>query len=102
MLSASLFRRLAALVLVLSILTTPGTWAARPAAKVIGPAKAAEPASATFLGRAWNLLAVIWAREGCNIDPNGRCVPHPPTEPVVTPLTGESGCNIDPDGRCHL
>jgi hypothetical protein len=88
--SLSRFRRLAVLCLALSLFATPGTWAARPAARTPEPAK--------LLGQAWSLLTVLWTKEGCHIDPNGRCVTSPP---AVTPLAADTGCNIDPNGRCH-
>jgi hypothetical protein len=47
---------------------------------------------ASFLGRAWSFLTALWAKEGCHIDPNGRCR-------IVTPQS-DTGCNIDPNGRC--
>jgi len=47
-----------------------------------------------FLSRAWRLLAGIWTKEGCNIDPDGRCQPAP------APLPTKEGCHIDPSGRC--
>lgn len=40
-----------------------------------------------------SLLERVWEKEGCSINPFGRCV----TEPVVTP---KNGCLIDPNGRC--
>jgi hypothetical protein len=47
-----------------------------------------------FLSRAWRLLTGIWTKEGCNIDPSGRCLPAP------APLPTKEGCHIDPNGRC--
>jgi hypothetical protein len=50
-----------------------------------------------FLSRAWSLLTGIWTKEGCNIDPNGRCLPSL----VISPEnSADTGCQIDPGGRC--
>jgi len=58
----------------------------------------ARPARASFgiglpdvLSLAWSFISEGWMKEGCNIDPNGRC---------VTALPTKVGCNIDPNGRC--
>jgi len=41
-------------------------------------------------------LAGLWLKEGCSIDPDGRCLPR------LTSGGGPSdaGCSIDPDGLC--
>src|SRR6266849_7062028 len=83
-------------LLTLSLLAVPAL-AAGPAAHRARPAEAAEQLfQASFLGRAWNLLAALWAKEGCHIDPNGRCAPGPTVVPPVT-AQGDTGCNIDPN-----
>ena len=55
---------------------------------------------ATFLGRAWSFLTALWAKEGCAIDPNGRCTPGSAVVPTV-PGQGDEGCHIDPNGSCR-
>jgi hypothetical protein len=70
-----------ALFLALSLLVAPWAFA--------GPS--GESGQGFFL-QAWNLLTSFWSDEGCNIDPNGRCIPMP--------ASLDTGCNIDPDGRC--
>lgn len=52
-----------------------------------------------FLSRAWKLLAGVWTKEGCNIDPDGRCGSAPV---APSPLPIKEGCHIDPDGRCRF
>src|SRR3954467_8880530 len=56
------------------------------------------PASASMgigipdvLSLAWRFITGGWMKEGCNIDPDGRC---------VTTLPTKEGCNIDPSGYC--
>lgn len=45
----------------------------------------------------WALFTSLWnapaTKEGCGMDPNGRC------KPAVQPST-DAGCGMDPDGRC--
>jgi hypothetical protein len=47
-----------------------------------------------LLSRAWSFVTGVWTKEGCNIDPNGRCLSAP------SPLPTKEGCQIDPGGRC--
>jgi len=48
----------------------------------------------------WDLFAGFWGllgrltKEGCTIDPHGRCL----TDPASSQL--DAGCMIDPHGRC--
>lgn len=43
------------------------------------------------LNVAWRLITGGWVKEGCRIDPSGRC---------VTTLPTKTGCTIDPAGHC--
>jgi hypothetical protein len=67
------------------------------------------------LGLAWRLMTGGWMKEGCNVDPSGRCLPVVPiktgcqidpgghclSDPPTTPLTSaDTGCHIDPSGSC--
>jgi len=40
------------------------------------------------------LLASLWLKSGCTMDPLGRCAPSTPPQII------DGGCTIDPDGRC--
>lgn len=56
----------------------------------------AKPGPASILSQAWSLVLQIWRKEGCVIDPDGRCRTAP------APLSSaDAGCVIDPSGRCR-
>lgn len=80
-----------ALLLLAALLAAPWASAAGPQIESPRATQAVSPDDAFDLSRFWRLLKSAWTKEGCNIDPNGRCV----TQKVDT------GCNIDPNGRCH-
>jgi hypothetical protein len=90
-------RRKIVLLLLAALLIAP--WAsAAPRHGSTHPASfSAEFMIPDFLSRAWNLLAGVWTKVGCNIDPDGRCGPVP-AAPVQLPT--KEGCQIDPFGRC--
>jgi hypothetical protein len=82
-------------LLLCSLLGVP--WAATAAPRKSRATPTAAPAPLTLLARSWSFLQSLWAAEGCDIDPDGRCLkratpPRPNTD---------SGCDIDPNGRCH-
>ena len=55
-----------------------------------------DPSARGILAQVWDFLTGVWARGGCDIDPDGRCVPRPsPTADL------DYGCDIDPSGRCN-
>jgi hypothetical protein len=55
--------------------------------------KIVAPAAPDVLNRLWSFLA---RKNGCQVDPNGRCLPQ------GTPLgIGDNGCGLDPSGRCR-
>lgn len=66
---------------------------------------AAEPAD--FFSRLLRLLPGLWEKEGCIIDPNGRCAPVPFDAGCIidphgqcAPVAPDAGCIIDPNGGC--
>ena len=82
-------RRLLTFALLL-LLAAPAAWSA--------PALRSGPASVpSWTNQALALLAgwmglgpsTVWTKEGCKLDPDGRCLP---------PL--KEGCKLDPFGRC--
>jgi hypothetical protein len=69
-----------------------------PATSMAGPRSAARhsrphTAARAPLSRLWNALVSVWEKEGCHIDPYGRCIT------VSRPLTDE-GCSASPNGGC--
>ena len=58
----------------------------------------------------WGSLSSLWSANGCEIDPNGRCLSSPSTALPARPgqglgqgrlvnVRGAAGCEIDPNGR---
>lgn len=44
----------------------------------------------------WSFLTSLWAKNGCQVDPDGRCAPG-----LTSVLPGrKNGCQVDPNGRC--
>lgn len=87
-------RRLAVLLILVAIPWTAS--AANPRSERNSkPAKAAPARS--FLDHAWAFLVGAWTKEGCGIDPSGRCA-------LATVPTDQAdiGCGVDPNGRCGL
>ena len=58
-------------------------------------AQAEEWAVPEFFNRLWSFLRGVEGKDGCHIDPNGRCATAQSPEPQR-----KDGCHIDPDGRC--
>jgi hypothetical protein len=89
--SSSILRRLI-------IVLTLGAFLGSPAISLAGPHSTARfseerTADLPLLSRLWNAVVRAWEKEGCTIDPYGRC--------VNVPLdSGDAGCMIDPNGRC--
>jgi hypothetical protein len=51
------------------------------------------------LSLAWSYITGGWMKEGCQIDPSGRCLPT--SAPVSSPLnSADLGCQIEPTGHC--
>jgi len=50
------------------------------------------------LASLWSWLSHVWAKNGCMIDPSGRCLSGAAPAPTAG---GDNGCCIDPGGRCH-
>jgi hypothetical protein len=95
MLNAASFRRMAALASLVATLATPWASATSLPSGEGRPVHLTESASPDLLGRVLGFLRMIRTKEGCKLDPNGRCSVHK-AEPPHT----KEGCKIDPDGRC--
>jgi len=109
MLTAS-FRRKTFFLLFVMLLAMPWAVSAAPMPQSERPrvAVAAEKFALDALSRIWSFIG---NKIGCEVDPDGRCVPAPiPTkigcniDPdglcVPAPLSTKAGCGVDPDGQC--
>ena len=82
---------------------------AATAARAQSPTDNLQPLRpADLFVRLWSLLAQPWSKNGCELDPSGRCLPlgSGPTAAdngcEVDPNgTTKNGCEFDPDGRYH-
>lgn len=84
--------RLPRMVLVLPLAAILATPAVLAAPHLLRRPTAASPTD--LLTGLWSFLASAWSKNGCNVDPNGRCLP------AVHSYSIENGCHVDPDGRC--
>jgi hypothetical protein len=96
---ASSRRKIVFLLLIAALLIAPWASAAPRHGSAHPMSLSGELGITDFLSRAWNLLAGAWTKEGCNIDPSGRCGS---TLTAPSPLPIKEGCHIDPDGRCRF
>ena len=76
----------------------------------IRPVQAGEWAVPEVFNRLWSFLGGVDVKDGCHIDPFGRCAtgadgchidPNGRCVPEKKPTQRKEGCNIDPDGRCR-
>jgi hypothetical protein len=88
--------RIALALLVALALATTAVSAVPPSAAAPRTSRMADAAPMDFFVRLWSLLTSAWSKNGCQVDPSGRCLPD--TGSVMT--TGDNGCGIDPDGHC--
>jgi hypothetical protein len=91
MLTASLCRKTLLLVWI-AVLALPWAAGAGPTFETPQSGRVFERADPDLLDRLLSLFGA-WDKEGCDIDPDGRCIEKPPS-----PQTKE-GCGIDPNGR---
>jgi len=85
-----------AVPLLLVLVLLPWGAAAQPLKPV--HKKAAADASATDpLNRLRSWFLSVWEKNGCAIDPWGRCQPSSVTAPQSI---ADNGCGLDPWGRC--
>jgi len=59
-------------------------------------ARVSNPFTEALL-QVWSYLAGALTKEGCGIDPNGRCLT---ASTGSVPVSSDSGCTIDPSGHC--
>lgn len=75
----------------LALLLAPAASAAGHSASQAGPQPGVLSRLFSFLTPWFPSFPSAWAKEGCKIDPLGRCLDLARTE---------NGCKIDPNGRC--
>lgn len=101
-----------ALLLAMTLATT--TVSAAPA--TARPSRIVVSSPMDFFEQIWSVVRSFWAKNGCEVDPNGRCLPVGGTTvttdngcsadpsgrclPQGLTMTPENGCQVDPDGRC--
>ena len=100
-------RRILPLFLVAALLAMP--WAVSAAGSQARPALSD---SGDLFVRLWRLLPQPWTKNGCDVDPSGRCLTKGSSPVAVDngceldpnggrcPTTTKNGCEVDPDGRC--
>ncbi len=87
--------RAVALLLVLAV--APWSAAAEPFHRARHPNPSASSVAAP-LSSLWSWLISLWEKNGCMIDPDGRCLPG--ALPVQPATSTDNGCGLDPWGRC--
>jgi len=103
-------RRILTLLLVTALAAT--TALAQSPTGAFQPLRPALSDSGDLFARLWSLLARPWTKNGCEVDPNGRCLTKG-SRPVAgdngceldpsgvrCPATTKNGCSVDPSGRC--
>jgi hypothetical protein len=95
--SSSILRRLIVVIALCAFLGAPAT-------SLAGPRSAARfsedrTANMPLLARLLNAVVSAWEKEGCSIDPYGRCAPKSQTT-KDSQKSADAGCSIDPYGRC--
>ena len=93
---ASLRRKLA-FFLLFAFFAAP--WATLAGERAGRPSQATAVEPLNLASSLWQFLTRIWSPTGCNIDPDGRCIPGTGDAPAATSQS-DTGCNIDPSGRC--
>lgn len=64
------------------------------------PVPAVSATAESLLARLLNWLGGVWAKEGCVIDPDGRCLGNQGTTVAPPADAVDEGCVIDPSGAC--
>jgi hypothetical protein len=89
-----LSRRVLTLLLVTTLAAT--TALAQSPTAAFQPLRPALSDSGDLFGRLLSLLGRPWTKNGCEVDPSGRCLTK-----GSRPVAGDNGCEVDPSGgRC--
>jgi hypothetical protein len=87
--------RFSRMVVTLLVATMPAATAvlAQSSTSAVPPFRlTASAASPNLFVRLWDFLEHPWSKNGCSVDPDGRCLPQG--------LNLDNGCSVDPNGRC--
>ena len=82
--------RMVLTLLLATLLVSTAAWAQSPA-RPLGPASSAFQ---DLFTRLWSFLTHSWSKNGCQVDPSGRCWTDQST------VQSKNGCELDPNGRC--
>ncbi len=83
------FRQSVVALVLVALLGAPLTSSAAPRRAGLLGERSVSSGLFTWL---WESLGGVWAKNGCRIDPDGRC--------VTSSLETDEGCRIDPNGCC--
>ena len=84
--------RLALALLIAVVLGTPTAFADSYSGRVPRLSGMLASVPAERFADLWNFLTSLWAKNGCEVDPNGRC--------LAAQVGGKNGCQVDPSGNC--
>jgi len=94
----ALVRSVVLLLLVLFVAAPFASAAAPPDRTVRSAISRFEAPALLFRLMSW-LTGGVWEKNGCMIDPDGRCLSGTGAAPAP-PAGPDNGCGIDPGGRC--
>lgn len=84
------FRQLVVAITLIAFLGAPLMSSAAPRRGGLLGERSVSSGGLTWL---WGFLGGAWTKNGCSIDPSGRCV-------TSSLESTDEGCMIDPSGRC--
>jgi len=82
-------------LLAAALILTTSALAQSPTISALHPSHLVMPSSPDLFARLWSFLIQTWSKNGCEMDPSGRCLHQDSTS-----VSGDNGCSVDPDGRC--
>ena len=91
--SHPIVRRLVFVLALSALLGSPATSLAGPRSHSAAQHSRHQTAARAPLSWLRNALVSVWEKNGCLIDPNGRCLTSPQK-------SADNGCSLDPYGRC--
>jgi hypothetical protein len=80
------------------LLSMPAFAAGHRTSRAAHRARISNPMTEALL-QFWSYVAGALTKEGCGIDPSGRCITAS-SSGTSAPVGSDAGCTIDPDGYC--